>query len=337
MSGGHFDRLRIFLLAFFRAAVAPLVEAAVFRKIRRVDDLSLDRLQTVHVRFQIRNGVEQADRVGVLRTVENVFGRAGFHDLARPLLRRAADFADADEAAKTKALLDLADSSRLLLDDAEAAKIFRELVDGPKTAPDVRAKAYAGLMRTMLAPAEYEWRPTPEALDRAQALYDAAFAERRLTPKDKAGLIEIMKTPFIRGGRAEKLISLCEEWIKPGAAFHKEGLAAMLYEAQGDAYASLRQYAKAVSRYSRTPVNYYNKHRLLEKTGENARKAKDFRKAQQAYSDLIALVDKEEDKSTYNRLSRIIVSLTKATQNATKAEAATVIETGEFSDLSLDE
>ena len=263
--------------------------------------------------------------------------KAGFHDLARPLLRRAADFADADEAAKTKALLDLADSSRLLLDDAEAAKIFRGLVDGPKTAPDVRAKAYAGLMRTMIAPAEYEWKPTSETLDSAQALYDAAFADRRITPKDKAGLIEIMKTPFIRGGRAEKLIAICEEWIKPGAAFHKEGLAAMLYEAQGDAYASLRQYAKAVSRYSRTPFNYYNKHRLLEKTGENARKAKDFRKAQQAYSDLIALVDKEEDKSTYNRLSRIIVSLTKATQKATKAEATAVIETGEFSDLSLDE
>ena len=263
--------------------------------------------------------------------------KAGFHDLARPLLRRAADFPGADEAAKTKALLDLADSSRLLLDDAEAAKIFRALVEGPKTAPDVRAKAYAGLMRTIVAPAEYEWSPTPEALDRAQALYDAAFAERRLTPKDKAGLIEIIKTPFIHGGRAEKLIVLCEEWIKPGAAFHKEGLAAMLYEAQGDAYAALHQYAKAVSRYNRVNLGPYNKYRVLEKTGENARRAKDFRKAQQAYSDLIALVDKEESKSTYNRLSRIIVSLTKATQNATKAEAAAVLETGEFSDLSLDE
>ncbi len=263
--------------------------------------------------------------------------KAGFHDLARPLLRRATGFTDVDEEPLTKARLDLADSSRLLLDDAEAARIFQELVDGPKTAPEVRANAYAGLMKTIVAPAEYQWTPTQEALDRAQAVYDAAFADRRITAKAKAGLLEIMKTPFLRGGRAEKILSLCDEWVRPGAAFHKEGMASTLYEIQGDAYAALHQYAKAVSRYNLVNLSHFNKYRILEKTGENARRAKDFRKAQQAYSDLIAMVDKEESKSTYNRLSRIIVSLTKATQKATKAEAAAVIETGDFGDLTLDE
>ena len=55
--------------------------------------------------------------------------------------------------------------------------------------------------------------------------------------------------------------------------------------------------------------------------------------------DLLPLIDKEENKSLYNRVSRIVVSLTKATQKATKADAASLIEqgSGDFGDLTLDE
>ena len=99
------------------------------------------------------------------------------------------------------------------------------------------------------------------------------------------------------------------------------------------------QGAKAVSRYNLVAQNAGNRFRILEKTGDNARLAKDFRKAQQAYSDLLPLIDKEENKSLYNRVSRIVVSLTKATQKATKADAASLIEqgSGDFGDLTLDE
>ena len=263
--------------------------------------------------------------------------KAGFHDLARPLLARAAKYTDADEKALMEVQLDLADSSRLLLDDATAAQIFRNLAEGQKTAPDARAKAYDGLMRTILQPAEYAWVPTPDALDRAQAAYDAALADKRIPAKAKAELLSIMKWPYIRGGRAQKLIDLCEEWAKPGGTFTKGDVASALYEHQGDAYASLRKYAKAVSRYNLVVLTPSNRFRILEKTGDNARLAKDFRKAQQAYSDLIPLIDKEEDKSLYNRISRIVVSLTKATQKSTTADATSMMDAGDLGGISLDE
>ena len=115
--------------------------------------------------------------------------------------------------------------------------------------------------------------------------------------------------------------------------------ASALYEHEGDAYAALRQYAKAVSRYNVVAKTPANRFRILEKTGDNARLAKDFRKAQQAYSDLIPMIDKEENKALYNRISRIVVSLTKATQKNTKSGATSMMDqgAGDFGDLTLDE
>ena len=265
--------------------------------------------------------------------------KAGFHDLARPLLQRAIGFADADEAARTQARLDYAESCRLLLDDAAAAEVFRELATSQRTDPAIRAKAYAGLLKTVVAPSEYDWTPSPQTLDKALALYEEARADQRLPARDKAALVGILSKALIRGGRARKLIALCEEWLQPGPAALKGPAASSLYEHEGDAYAALRQYAKAVSRYNLVAQNAGNRFRILEKTGDNARLAKDFRKAQQAYSDLLPLIDKEENKSLYNRVSRIVVSLTKATQKATKADAASLIEqgSGDFGDLTLDE
>ncbi len=263
--------------------------------------------------------------------------KAGFHDLARPLLLRATGFTDADETALAQARLDYAESSRLLLDDAAAAKTFRALIDSPRTAPAVRNAAYAGLLKTIVAPSEYDWTPTPQALDKAQAIYDEARADKRLPVRDKAALLDILTRAFIRGGRAKKLIELCEEWLTPGAL--NGPAASSLYEHEGDAYAALRQYAKAVSRYNLVTQTPANRFRILEKTGDNARLAKDFRKAQQAYSDLIPLIDQEENKPLYNRISRIVVSLTKATQKATKSDATSMMDSGggDFGDLSLDE
>jgi hypothetical protein len=263
--------------------------------------------------------------------------KAGFHDLARPLLLRATGMSDADEAAIAQARLDYAESSRLLLDDTAAAKTFRALLDSPRTAPDVRSAAYAGLLKTIVAPSEYDWTPTPQALDKAQTLYDEARADKRIPVRDKAALIDILTRAFIRGGRARNLIELCEEWLAPSTL--KGPAASSLYEHEGDAYAALRQYAKAVSRYNLVTQTPANRFRILEKTGDNARLAKDFRKAQQAYSDLIPLIDQEENKPLYNRISRIVVSLTKATQKATKSDATSMMDSGggDFGDLSLDE
>ncbi len=263
--------------------------------------------------------------------------KAGFHDLARPLLLRATGFAGADEAALAQARLDYAESSRLLLDDAAAAKSFRALIDSPRTAPAVCNAAYAGLLKTIVAPSEYDWTPTAKALDEAQAIYDEARTDKRLPARDKAALLDILTRAFIRGGRARKLIDLCEEWLQPGTL--KGAAASALYEHEGDAYAALHQYAKAVSRYNLVAQTSANRFRILEKTGDNARLAKDFRKAQQAYSDLLPLIDKEENKSLYNRVSRIVVSLTKATRKATKSDATSMMDSGagDFGNLTLDE
>lgn len=263
----------------------------------------------------------------------------GFHDLAVPLLKRAAsDFPDAGEGDVAAASLDLAESLRLLLDDAGAANVFRSLVTGKHADPAICGKAYAGLMKITIVPSEYEWSPTTQALDRAQALYDEAFSDRRIAVKDKKALVGIMAPAFIRGGRAEKLAAICDEWLKPGPTGKKE-VDSTILEHQGDAYAALGRHGMAVSRYSLIALSYTNRLRILEKIGENARKAKDFRKAQQAYSDMIQFIDKEEDKGRYKRVSAIIVSLTKATQKATKNEAASVLDNGgqDFSDLNLDE
>ena len=67
--------------------------------------------------------------------------------------------------------------------------------------------------------------------------------------------------------------------------------------------------------------------RLLEKIGDNARMARNFRRAQQAYADMIPLIDKNENKSLYNRISRRVVQLTKGTRASTATTAQEVFDT----------
>lgn len=259
---------------------------------------------------------------------------ANFCDLSLPLLTKAVAMTDADPEKRTNAKFELADVCRLLSDDATATAVFKEILTDRNAAPDVVGRAYAGLMKTLLNPSEYDWKPMPAQLDEAQKIYDEANA-RRIPVRAKTALLDVMAAPFILGGRGQRLIDLCEAYLAGDTL--KGEAANALYEHEGDAYAALGQYAKAVARYDRVVRNPANKFRILEKTGDNARLAKNFRKAQQAYSDLLPMIDKEESASLYNRISRIVVSLTKATHESTKQSSDNLDLDGGFDDLSLDD
>lgn len=262
-------------------------------------------------------------------------------DLALPLLERAVAMPDVEEGKLRDAQFELADIRRLLLDDESAAQVFRGIVADPRASADVKAKAYLGLMRTIVAPSEFDWSPTPAALDAAEKLYGEALGERRFATKARADLLCALADGMLRGGRAARFVQLCDDFLAFGTPKQLKGpVTYPVLERRGDALVKLGEYARAVKSYDSIDDAGYNRMKILEKTGDSARLAKNFRRAQQAYADMIPMIDKEEGKDLYNRISRIVVSLTKATRKSTKTDAAASLDLeaeSDFGDLSLDE
>ena len=257
-----------------------------------------------------------------------------FYDQAIPPLLAAAATSGLDASRLTRIRLELAATYRVLGNDAEARRIYQEVINAGGAAAQVNA-AYRGLLETIVTPTEYDWVPTRAALDEALAIYNAACDKGRLSNQAAADFIALMAPAFIAAGQPGVIIGLGEPLVAPGAAL-KRSEAALLFEKLGDAHVALKQHAKAVSCYERVePVGQL---RILEKIGDNARLAKNFRRAQQAYADMVPMIDKEENKSFYNRISRYVVLLTQATRDATAPTTESVFDApGDFGGLTLEE
>ena len=248
-----------------------------------------------------------------------------FHDQAvTPLLAAAATQGISKER-RARILLDLAGTHRVLGNDTDARKIYREILDGGEPTALVN-EAFRGLLETVVCPAEYDWVPTPAALDEALAIYDEILKGGRLTSQAAADLVVLMTPAFIAAGKAGTILDLGEKLLAAGALPPFRGRdAARLLESLGDACVALGQHARAVAFFDRAePAGQL---RLLEKIGDNARMARNFRRAQQAYADMIPLIDKNENKSLYNRISRRVVQLTKGTRASTATTAQEVFDT----------
>ena len=259
-----------------------------------------------------------------------------FHDQAITPLLAAAATRGLDPLRQTRIRLDLAATYRVLGNDDAARKIYREIIAASVSAALVNA-AHRGLLETVVTPTEYDWVPTQAALDEALAIYDNARRGNRLSPQAAADLIALMAPAFIAAGKARVVIDLGEPLVAAGAVPPlTRSNAARLLEKLGDAYAALKQHAKAVSCFER--VEPAGQFRLLEKIGDNARLARNFRRAQQAYADMIPMIDKKESPSLYNRISRYVVQLTKATRESTAPTTEGVFNSpGDLGTLNLDE
>ena len=259
-----------------------------------------------------------------------------FHDQAIPPLLEAAATQGIGKSRRTRILLDLAGTYRLLGNDQEAGRIYREIMAGGDS-PALVYEASRGMIETVVTPTEYDWVPTRAALDEALAVYDNVRKGNRLSRQANADLVALMAPAFIAAGKPQVVIELGEPLVAAGAGQPLKGRdAARLLENLGEAYVALKQYAKAVSCFER--VEPAGQFRLLEKIGDNARKARNFRRAQQAYADMIPMIDKKESPSLYNRISRYVVQLTKATRESTTPTTQEVFDSpGDLGTLNLDE
>ena len=89
-----------------------------------------------------------------------------FYDQAIPPLLAAAATSGLDASRLTRIRLELAATYRVLGNDAEARRIYQEVINAGGAAAQVNA-AYRGLLETIVTPTEYDWVPTRAALDDA--------------------------------------------------------------------------------------------------------------------------------------------------------------------------
>ena len=71
VAGRHFLHFRNLLSADIHRVLAPRIEFAAFRGVHHVADQTLNRREVFRLRIEARNGIQQSDRIRVLRVLEN--------------------------------------------------------------------------------------------------------------------------------------------------------------------------------------------------------------------------------------------------------------------------
>ncbi len=263
--------------------------------------------------------------------------KASLCDLAIPYFQKAAALPGLDVKTKLEAEYKIALVYLKLLNFDKAKEQYQAVINNPNASGDVKAKSYIGLIKLAVEPMENEYVTTKEALDAAKAIYKAGLDDKRIPYLTKPAILAALAPALLEAGETKELTTLLDSFLKATTKLRPADHN-LLTQFKADACFRDKEYNKALPIYEELLVKEPKSPVLLEKVGDCARYAKKFRRAQQAFSDLIPMIDEVEDSTKYKRIKGIIVALTKATQRSAKEDATSLmdVENFELNELSLD-
>jgi tetratricopeptide (TPR) repeat protein len=258
------------------------------------------------------------DRAGILLALARSRRESNFYDMAMALYQQVTSLEGIGVDPRIAALQGLGLTARELRRGPEALKAFEAIIALPEASRAQAAQAYVELIDTHLFPMQYDWTPDDEALEAALKAYDRC----KTLPEMKTGLRYAALTRISasqkQAARHEAAIATAQEILKLKRLGSAE--IARTHELIGDGYHVLKNYKKAVAHYEHAlPADKY---RILNKLATAARLDKNYTRAMEAYSDLVPMIDKVEAKDDYNRVTRLLVAMTRATRKMMKTPPA---------------
>lgn len=242
-----------------------------------------------------------------------------FYDMALASYNQAAQLPGLEPEQLVKALHGVGTAARVLRQRATALQAFEKITKLPGATQEQVAQAHVELIGTILYPMQYAWVPDAASLQSALAAYERCQQLPGMDTSLKVQVISEIALAQQRAAQHEAAIATARQLLDlRGVARVKQ---AETHELIGDSYAALKEYTKAVAHYEHAIAA--DKYRVLNKIGNTARLGKNYTRAMEAFSDLMPMIDKEEQKADYNRVKRLLVSMTEATRKMMKTPTAT--------------
>ncbi len=316
-------------------AVSTPLRCAVYLELMKNESYPLRLIEFSNQALALK-GLEPTDKSRVIFQLARSRKRSNFYDMALELFQQAADVPGISASARCNALIESAIVARELRLRDTANKALEAAIATDASAAQV-VRAYTELVLTHIHPMQYDWIADEGAINAALADYKRVTSLPGLRANQRFNMLYGIAKAQFRAKKYEDTIDTCNMLIKFGG--FDRGDKPLVYELIGDSHRALKDYRAAVHHYESAITG--DKYRVLNKIGDTARIGKDFERAMIAYSDLIPLIDKVENKADYSRVSRLLVIMTKATRSHAKPKSADDVFRSEedraLMELTLDE
>lgn len=281
------------------------------------------------------------DRAAALRALARIYVARSFCDLAYGAFLEAADCYPADAPSEIAGtLFEAASCAQQMRDINAAGDCLRRIqkLEGLPYATARLAQLREGTNYILID--QFDWKPSAERLAKADELIGKAINARpsAIRPHDAyEARVSLMKA-YRCAGRYDKAIEIGISLVdnRPDKIPGWEASATAQY--LGDTLDAAGQYKLAIRYYEM--VTSGNLKNLHKKIGNTARRAGDYVRAIQAYTDALPYCDWVEGKDEIAQLKRMAATLSRAVRDKAKATSAEDLfseESEEITNLSLDE
>ena len=199
-----------------------------------------------------------------------------------------------------------------------------ELLDRGLAMPRIPRKVEGMLLMTkcrlQLTPSRHEEVFTVADIDAAYETLKRAFAIPGVSSEERYDALKSIIDAYQYAKAPDRVIVACESFVEtPEATPVMKG---ELYTSICNAYGAKKEYRKMLS-YARRALEYPgNRSDGLMKLGEAARMAGDWKTAQQAYSDLLPLTDKNNAPMRYKFVTNMLKTFTEVTRKGLDTQTA---------------
>ncbi len=325
-------------LRAFRAEVAERIKTLIAKVGPQKDELPgskpLDFTELPPCTYG-RDAAANADPLKLAETYE----AADRWDLAMPLLDKIRKDAKQDPERRVAAALREATMLAYWKKRPAAVKVLEEAAEYEGLVNAQRGRLLFAVVKTLLTDVVFEEQFTAEQLAAAEKKLDKALGVSNIPQTTRgAGVIRLAEA-YNASGCWEQTVAFVKKHLENKAL---KGSFGALYCASAMANMKLKNFHRASVEYGYAIDEYgAKKNDYLEPLGQAAEADNDLKKAQKAYTDLLPLCDKVENKSRYNRVKAAIARLSKKMTQASKKDESNAFDSSEkdeaIEDISLDE
>lgn len=273
----------------------------------------------------------------------DLYEKAFLYQNARAALARIQDDTSLPTPERCEAFLKGADLLSIDLKRTKAVALLDKALEMDHLTPKYISRLLLARGRTLLTPATFEEVATKENIDEATRTIEKALKVPGLTAEERFQAQASLVDAYRDAGFTAESIALSEKYMKaPGLNADQRYF---FLRSNGDSYFKQKNYKKALSTYERAydvsrERSTIHRPEALRKIGWTARILRDWSRAQQAYSDLLPLMSKDNDPVEYQGVANILSTLTTVTRKELKTATAEEVfgeENEDLLDLDLDE
>ncbi len=305
--------------------------------------VTLTYLEALHLARRLdaykgQAGLDAATRGEVRYLIGRLYRVANRYSEGLPEFAAVCADESLDHELRGKAYCEAAEMLVETLRRGEAMALLDRGLEMPRLPRKVEGLLLMTKARLQLTPSRHEEVFSVADIDVAYASLKRAFAVPGISAEERYEALRSIADAYQFANAPDKVIEVCGPFAESDEATPK--MKGELYTCICDAYRGKKEYRKMLS-YARRALEYpIVRSDGLMKLGEAARMAGDWKTAQQAYSDLLPLTDKNNSPLRYQFVTKMLAMFTEVTRNGLEPQTAEEVfdnGNGALGGLELDE